>query len=46
MTVPCAGSSWMVICSESPNEAKLSDGGEKGKELSTDATPPFAGARC
>jgi hypothetical protein len=24
----------------------LSDGGRKGKELGTDATPPFAGGRC
>ena len=29
----------------SPNELKLSDGGKKDKELGTDATPPFAGAR-
>ena len=29
-----------------PNESKLSDGGKKGKELGTDATPPFAAAPC
>ena len=43
------------ICSEMPgcisvclppNGLKLSDGGKKSKELGTDATPPFAGARC
>ena len=35
-----------MTCNEKPNESKLSDGGKKGKEFGTDATPPFAGARC